>query len=199
MASTAWLAGSAISVNAAVISFLDEDISIPASYEGVSLDLETGATSFSLEGLAGGDLNFVLGGFGLSNDADQNATNPSFQPVRVGTSNTDVLENLGLGIEIGPTLSFSSGFGGSTNNFANFISGEKGFVGFSLILDDGNDTVAYGWIEVTFQNDNTPGVIHGWAYDDTGAPLEVGAIPEPTQSMLLVLALAATAIRRRRS
>jgi hypothetical protein len=43
-------------------------------------------------------------------------------------------------------------------------------VGFSLILDDGNETVAYGWVEVTFQNnDNTPGVIHGWAYDDTGA------------------------------
>ncbi len=199
LAFTALLAESTISASAAVVSFIDEDIAIPTDFVGVSLDLETGATSSSLEGLSGGDLNFVFGGQAFSNDADENATAPSWQPVRGNTGNSDVLENLGVGVEVGPTSTVSSDFGGSTDNFANFTPGERGYVGFSLILDDGNDTVAYGWVEVTFQDNDTPGVIHSWAYDDTGDPLAVAAVPEPTQSVLIIMGLAATALRRRRS
>ena len=196
---TVLLAGSTMSTSAAVVSFINENIAIPTDFAGVSLDLETGVSSVSLEGLAGGDLNFVFGGQAFSNDADQNATTPSWQPVRADSGNTDVLENLGVGVEVGPSSTVSSSFGGSTDNFANFTPGERGYVGFSLILDDGNETVAYGWMEVTFQNNDAPGVIHSWAFDDTGAPLAVGAVPEPTQSVMLVLGVAAGAMRRRRS
>ncbi|MEN8772097.1 MAG: PEP-CTERM sorting domain-containing protein [Akkermansiaceae bacterium] len=186
--------------NAGVISFIDEDIAIPTDYAGVSVDLETGNTSVSLDGLdQTGDLNFVFGGLGFSNDADANADSPSWQPVRVGTGNTDVLRNLGVGVQVAPNSTYSSGFGGSTNNLTEFNAGEKGYVGFFLVLDDGNDTVANGWMEVTFQNNDVPGVIHSWAYDDTGAPLAVGAIPEPTQGVMLLLGLTAAAMRRRRS
>lgn len=199
LAFTALLAGSTISAGAAVVSFIDEDIAIPTGFAGVSLDLETGASSLVIEGAEGADVNFVFGGAGFSNDADQNATAPSWQPVRVDTGNSDVLENLGIGVEVGPTSTVSSDFGGSTDNFANFTSGERGYVGFSLILDDEDNTVAYGWVEVTFQNNDTPGVIHSWAFDNTGEPLAVAAIPEPTQSVLIIMGLAATALRRRRS
>ena len=199
LAFTALLAGSTISASASVVSFIDEDIAIPTDFAGVSLDLETGDTSSSLEGLSGGDLNFVFGGQAFSNDADQNATVPSWQPVRVNTGNSDALENLGVGVEVGPTSTVSSDLGGSTDNFVNFTPGERGYVGFSLILDDGNDTVAYGWVEVTFQNNDTPGMIHSWAFDNTGEPLAVAAIPEPTQSVLIIMGLAATVLRRRRS
>ena len=199
LAFTALLAGSTISAGAAVVSFIDEDIAIPTSFAGVSLDLETGASTLALEGAEGADVNFVFGGMGFSNDADQNATAPSWQPVRVNTGNGDVLENLGIGVEVGPASTVSSDFGGSTDNLVNFTPGERGYVGFSLILDDGNETVAYGWMEVTFQNNDTPGVIHSWAFDDTGEPLAVAAIPEPTQSVLIIMGLAATVLRRRRS
>ncbi len=196
---TVLLAGSTMSTSAAVVSFINENIAIPTDFAGVSLDLETGVSSVSLEGLAGGDLNFVFGGQAFSNDADQNATTPSWQPVRADSGNTGVLENLGVGVEVGPSSTVSSSFGGSTDNFANFTPGERGYVGFSLILDDGNETVAYGWVEVTLQNNDTPGMIHSWAYDDTGEPLAVAAVPEPTQSVLIIMGLAATALRRRRS
>jgi hypothetical protein len=196
---TVLLAGSTMSTSAAVVSFINKNIAIPTDFAGVSLDLETGVSSVSLEGLAGGDLNFVFGGQAFSNDADQNATTPSWQPVRADSGNTDVLENLGVGVEVGPSSTVSSSFGGSTDNFANFTPGERGYVGFSLILDDGNETVAYGWVEVTFQNNDTPGMIHSWAYDDTGEPLAVAAVPEPTQSVLIIMGLAATALRRLRS
>ena len=192
------LACSITHANAAVISFVDENIPIPVNYSGVAVDLETGTTSTSASGLSGGDLNFVFAGQGFSNDADETADAPSWQPVREGTDNTDVLKNLGVGVIVGPSSPSSTGYGGAADNFVSFTPGEKGYVGFSLVLDDGDDTVAFGWLEVTFQNNDTPGVIHSWAFENTGAPLAVAAIPEPTQSFLIALALGIMAIRRRR-
>ncbi len=193
------LACSITHANAAVISFVDENIPIPANYSGVAVDLETGTTGTTITGLSGGDLNFVFAGQGLSNDADETVDAPSWQPIREGTENTDVLANLGVGVVVGPSSPSSTGYGGAPNNFVNFTPGEKGYVGFSLVLDDGNDTIAFGWLEVTFQNNDTPGVIHSWAFENTGEPLAVAAIPEPAQSFLLAMTLAIMAIRRRRS
>ncbi|MFT6177684.1 MAG: hypothetical protein ACJAQT_000694 [Akkermansiaceae bacterium] len=176
--------------------FPNEDIPIPTTFSGVSVNLETGDSSTSLAGLAGGDMNFVLGGVGISNDADQAGVAPTWQPVRAGTGNIDVIQDLGIDTLVGPISVTSTGYGGTTNNFPAFTSGTKGYLGFSLILAD--TTVAYGWAEVTLQDDNTPGVIHAWAYEDTGAPLRVAAIPEPTQSLLIALGLLASTLRRRR-
>lgn len=192
----ALIAGSATSANAAVILFLDQDIPIPTTYEGVVVNFETGATSNLAAGAVEADVNFTLGGQGITNDADEAASSPTWQPVRAGTGNTDVILDLGLDAAVGPASVTSTGYGGSLNNFTTFTSGEKGYIGFSMVLAD--TTVAYGWAEVTLQNDNTPGVIHSWAYQDTGAVLRVGAIPEPTQTLLFALGLAATALRRRR-
>ncbi|MDA7517913.1 PEP-CTERM sorting domain-containing protein, partial [Akkermansiaceae bacterium] len=72
-----------------------------------------------------------------------------------------------------------------------------GYIGFSVVLAD--TTVAYGWAEVTLQDDdNTQGVIHGWAYEDDGTSLRVGAIPEPASTLLIALGFMASALRRRR-
>ena len=196
MAAAALVAVSAASASAAVISFANQDIPIPTTYAGVSVDLETGATSNTLKGISGGDMNFVLGGAGISNDADETASSPTWQPVRVGTGNTDILQNLGIGTEVGPGSLTATGFGGSTDNFTTFTSGTRGYLGFSVVLEDA--TVAYGWTEVTLQSDNTPGMIHAWAYDDTGASIAVGAVPEPTHPLLLALGLLTSILRRRR-
>jgi len=56
---------------------------------------------------------------------------------------------------------------------------------------------SHGWAEVTLQSDNTPGVIHAWAYGDTGAEIAV-AVPEPTHTLLIALGLSASTLRRRR-
>lgn len=196
MMASALITVSASCASAAVTVFEDLGIPIPTTYEGVVLNLETGETSNALGGAPGADVNFVLGGLGITNDADQVASTPTWQPVRVGTGNTDVIRNLAVGTIVGPDLLTSTGYGGSTNNFTTFTSGERGYVGFSLVLED--DTVAYGWVEVTLQDDNTPGVIHSWAFDDTGAPLSVAAVPEPTQSLLLAVGFMAATIRRKR-
>ena len=42
----------------AIVYFPGEDIAIPNTYAGVSVDLETGNWSTSIDGLAGGDARF---------------------------------------------------------------------------------------------------------------------------------------------
>ena len=203
-AATALIAVSASTAGAAVIAFIDQDIPIPTTYAGVSVNLETGASSTDLGGVSGGDMNFVFGGAGFSNDADQSLSVPTWQPVRAGTGNTDVLVNLGINTTVGPGSVVSGGYGGSTGYFttslptpaAPFTSAEKGYIGFSVVLAD--TTVAYGWAEVTLQDDNTQGVIHSWAYEDTGQDIRVLEIPEPSLPVLTSVGLALLALRRRR-
>ncbi|MFT5108629.1 MAG: hypothetical protein ACI8XO_003715 [Verrucomicrobiales bacterium] len=196
LAAVALLAALASSASAAIIYLPGQDIPIPTTFAGVSVNLETGATSTDLGGAVDADMNFALGGEGISNDADETALTPSWQPVRSGTGAADPVENLTVGTVIGPSSVVGSDFGGSTTHFATFTPGVQGYVGFSVVLAD--TTVAYGWALVMLQDDNTPGVIHSWAYEDTGATILVGAIPEPSHSLLAILGLATLALRRRR-
>ena len=198
----AMIAGFASPASAAIISFIDEDIAIPTTSIGVSVNLETGAfNNIDEDGLAGADVNFLYGGESITNDADSAGTAPSWQPVRDGTENSSTIVNLGLGAVVGPDSVYSSGYGGSTDQIAptQFTSGEKGYIGFSMEV--AGTSPVYGWMEVTLRDDNNPGVIHSWAYEDNGSPLRAGslvAIPEPSHSMLFALGLVVTALRRRR-
>ncbi|MDA7882382.1 PEP-CTERM sorting domain-containing protein [Akkermansiaceae bacterium] len=206
-------AGFASSASAAIIKFENVDIPIPTTFIGVSLDLETGnSNTTSTAGQLGGDVNFVFGGEWITNDADGTEVTPSWQPVRVGTGtptpvNNDLVRNLGLGEIVGPSSVFASGYGGSTGHIAappspaapneTFEAGERGFIGFALELPD--TTIAYGWMEVTLQENDVDGVIHSWAFEDNGSPLAVGSvIPEPSHTLLIGLGLMASVLRRRR-
>ena len=53
----------------AILWFPRQDIQIPTTFEGVSVDLETGNSSITAAGLPGGDVNFLLGGGAVTNDA----------------------------------------------------------------------------------------------------------------------------------
>lgn len=184
---------------AAVVTFLSQEIPIPTTFAGVSVNLETGAVSNDLAGAPGADANFFLGGTGISNDADQTLGTPTWQPVRTGTGNTDPVDNLSFGTVLATASVTASDFGasgGTTSHFLPFVSGASGYIGFTLELAD--TTLAYGWMRVTLQDDNTPGTIHEWAYQDDGTSIPVGAIPEPSHALLTVLGLAALALRRRR-
>ena len=195
-------AGFAPPASAAILSFIDEDIAIPTNFIGVSVNLETGAfNTIDEAGLPEADVNFLFGGEWITNDANAAATSPSWQPVRDGTENSSTIVNLGLGAVVGPDSDFSAGYGGSTDQITptQFTSGERGYIGFSMEVT--GTSPVYGWMEVTLQDDNTPGVIHSWAYEDNGSPLRAGklvAIPEPSHSMLIALGLVVTALRRRR-
>jgi len=185
--------------SAALIHFPDQNIPIPTTFAGVTVDLESGLVSNDLAGFSAGDANFSRGGLGITNDADEDSTTPSWQPARSAANNTDPIVNLGIGAIVSGELAFGNDFGSSfgvNSHFPSFLSGTAGFIGFQLELDDA--TLVNGWIEVTLQDDDTPGVIHQWAFEDSGAPIRVGQIPEPGQTVLSLFGLTLLALRRRK-
>lgn len=194
----------------AAVVYYSLDIPIPIGTVGVSVDLETGSSANNLAGLPGGDANFFDAGSRVSNDGDEDASVASWQPVRTGTGNTDAIVNLTLGTTIDATTNFySTGFGASGEDNTHmgagaglFTAGTPGYIGYSLVIDDpgnpGNPLTVYGWARVTFENNDTPGTLHEWAFDNTGAAIDVGVIPEPSAAALGLLAAGLALFRRRR-
>lgn len=81
-----------------------------------------------------------------------------------------------------------------------FTSGESGYIGFQFRPAS---TTFYGWAEVILTEGGDTGTfeIVQWAYDNTGANIQTGAIPEPAvvATGLGALVLGAAGLRRWRS
>ena len=71
-----------------------------------------------------------------------------------------------------------------------------GYAGFQFTIDG---TPVFGWMKVRVES--TSFTLEEWAYDNTGAGIEVGVIPEPSTALLLGLGLAglaAAGVKKRR-
>ena len=184
---------SASALPGAVIYSGTVNIPIPGDFDGIYVDLDTGATSSTP--ITGWDLNPTFGGLEIYN-------NETFQPVRSGTGNLDAIVNLAFGAPVNAGIpSFSSGFGLSDSHTGGgttqFQPGSPGYLGFKF-SDNVDNGPFYGWLKITVNV--TGGVIEAWAYDNTGAALPVGTtVPEPsTYAALSGLAVLGLALRRRR-
>ncbi len=84
---------------------------------------------------------------------------------------------------------------------ANDVTGYFGFR-FNLEVDSPNataGTTVYGWAQVERVSPSS-GRLLQWAYDDSGAPIQVGVVPEPgTLSLLALGAAGIAALRKRRN
>lgn len=158
-----------------------KDISIPANFAGVYLDVDTGNwNTNALAPQTGWDINPFFGGSVLWNS-------PGFQPVRSGNGEMDAVLNLATGTMVDGTRDFSTfvqgpggedpggpGYGGSETHLGNgagqFVSGTEGYFGFRMT--GGN----YGWMRVVLTNNTGGALIKEWAYDNSGAAIGVGSV-----------------------
>jgi hypothetical protein len=80
--------------------------------------------------------------------------------------------------------------------------GSKAYAGLEFVTNPGGgQTVQFGWVELSYNVDQTV-TLYGFAYDNSGAAIAAGAVPEPAEDAalgaLLAGCAAAYAARRRR-
>jgi hypothetical protein len=141
---------------------------------------------------------FSFGGFLIRNST-------AFQPARTGPGNMDAVRNLLFGTLVDGSLTYATGNGVSDGHVgfapAEFPNGGTGFLGFEWT--SGGET-RYGWMEVELTNNQDDGgsfdpTIVQWAYESQpGSAIQVGTIPEPGVSLLVVLGGLRLLRRRRR-
>jgi autotransporter-associated beta strand protein len=177
--------------NADIIYSNFQNITIPATFDGLYLDVDggNGWNTDMASPVTGWDINFFYGGRSATNS-------PAFQPVRSGTGSSSPIVNLAAGESIGTGSVFSTfvqgaggetpgapGYGGSsmlTGSGGNFTANTEGYLGFRL-----NDT-QYGWMRAVFTNNTAGAVVKDWAYDTTtGTTIKAGLIQTHVTSGLL--------------
>jgi len=166
-----------------------QNLGIPATFDGLYLDLNTGNSNTSMASpVSGWDVNLFYGGKFVQNS-------PGFQPVRTTTANTSAIANLAAATGVGSGSTYSSftwdhdnnsgtaqvpGYGSSqmlSGSGGNFTAGTAGYLGFKLYSDSTYTAANYGWIRAVFTNNAAGAVIKDWAYDNTtGAAITTGLI-----------------------
>jgi len=181
---------------AAIVASGLRDIVISSDFDGVYLDLDAGV-AVGAEA-AGWDLNAFFGGEAIANS-------PNFHPVAASITRDAPLMNLAFGQAVGDASLFASTHPGGYSSSAlhigtaagQFASGSEGYLGFRSTANN-DSTPLYGRMRLVLSNTGSTGLIRDWAYDNSGAALTVGAVPEPSALTLLVACGAGFAFRRRR-
>ena len=169
-----------------------QNITVSTSFASTYVDVD--AASSSPTQASGWDIDAFFGGEAFGNSAN-------FQPVRQTTSVSSSIVSLNLGELVDSSDIFATAAAGSSDhigiNPGQLASGVTGYLGFKLI-DNNAAGPFYGWMRVNLSNTGQPGQIIDWTYDNTGAGITVGAIPEPSSLALLGLGASIVAFRRRR-
>jgi hypothetical protein len=163
---------------------------------------------FSLDGTAFGEIELILNGMaGLLN------LSLAAPQVMMGDSSTleyaffstgemmatEYLDPLTAMDTVDGSLGFSSQAFLKENGVDNpsWAPGSTAYAGF--VFDPTGTQPLYGWLSVTFDPGGGDLWLDQWAYDDTGGPIAVGFIPEPTTALMLGLGLMGLVVAARRN
>ena len=174
------------------------NIGIPSTTAGVYLNVVTGVNGPTPASAPGWDLN-PWGSTNLSIWAN-NAASPSDGVVInfTGGSSATLSDNLPVGTLVDGTWTFGRTSGIETTGATAFtLSSSNNYFGFRF-LNEGTGQINFGWAQLTLAGtyQGQPRAIISYAYEDSGAGILVGAVPEPSTFALLgVMAAGAFGVR----
>ncbi len=168
---------------------------IPSTTAGVYLNVVTGGTTTgSSTGLAGWDVNpWSTGGLGLFNSANPGGAGTYVTSTAGGT--------MTLNLALGSLISGANFFGSNSSTAAGAaqfsLNSSNNLVGFRF-LNEATGVLNYGWMRISLST--APGAqprsIVEYAYENTGAGIGAGVIPEPsTMALLSLMAVGAVGVR----
>jgi hypothetical protein len=167
---------------------------VPFNFNGLYLNVVTGAASASTNNVQGYDINPYFAG----------STGPMpqlflFVPSTggvVGVASTSTADVLTVGMTIGPASGFTApGAAGAT-----LAATGIGYFGFRFI-NEGTGLINYGFLTLSETLPLAAGAVRvlAYAYENTGAAITVTAVPEPSSYAMFTLGVAGVgALARRR-
>ena len=165
-------------------------LTVPSSLEGIYLNLVTGATSTTAVPVAGWDFNPYNNGPGLT----------FYSPVLIAGQGTLISGSTAAQSLLGGELIGGSGLYQSaqvSGTDFRLVSGRYAGLRF---YNEATSQLNYGWAKLsTTATTGFPAAILGYAYEDSGAAIVAGAIPEPSALGLLITSAIGLIGRRRRS
>lgn len=179
--------------HAAIVTF-STPISVPSNFDGIYLNLLTGAQGTSGASTPGWDINPYNSGAALSFFWNQSST-----PAAGGVAGTTTGPYLDL--TVGSVISAASTFTAVTAavQTAAFQVPGNHILGFRF-FNESTSSINYGYMSLTSQGSNGfPLTINGWSFDTSGAAITV--VPEPATALMLsmgALGLGAFHLRRTR-
>jgi hypothetical protein len=193
------LAGAALAApavaDAAIIYSGPVVILIPVTTSGIYLNVVTNVSNISPGSAPGWDINpwesSTLGWFNPSAPAG------GVYVTGLGSSTT-LVDNLGLGALVSAASVFGSGVSETTGATAFNLNSDNNWVGFRFQNEAAGNAIQYGWVQIHLGASLTDPAraIIGYAYDNSGAGINTGAVPEPSTFALLgVMAAGALGVR----
>lgn len=192
-AALAGTAGTVSEANAAVVTF-NTPIAVPNTFDGVYINLLTGATGTSGASVAGWDFNPYNSGTALS--FFWAGTPASSHGGVAGTATGPYLDLAGDTL-----ISAASTFAATTSSLQTTAFQAPGThtLGFRF-FNEGTGAINYGYLSMTSAGANGfPLTINGWSFENTGAAISV--VPETSTTLMMsmgALALGALNLRRMR-
>ncbi|MCO6046133.1 PEP-CTERM sorting domain-containing protein [Aeoliella sp. ICT_H6.2] len=138
---------------------------------------------------ASGDFEFLMVSFSGKGPATHVLFSQAGDKISSGLNNPyhggAYIGNLSADATIGPGGAFVSGWDVFTDEVysGEWPAGSSGFIGFKFNPTGSQDL--YGWGKLTLSPDNTILTLVDWAYENTGAPISAGQVPEPSTGLLI--------------